>query len=120
MGQLGQAEVEDLDDAIAGDHDVLGFQVPVDDAGRVGLGQPLGDLRRDRQDLAEGERGPGGELPKGLSFDELHGNEGSLIRFRDLEDGDDVGMGESGGGSGLALEPSQALGIRGRPPREEP
>ena len=34
-----QAEVEDLDLPVVRQHDVLGLQVPVDDAGAVGRGE---------------------------------------------------------------------------------
>ena len=42
--EFGQPEVQHLRKAVLGDHDVPGLQVPVDDPGRVGFGQPLGRL----------------------------------------------------------------------------
>ena len=45
--QLRQAEVEDLDQPVVRDHDVVGLQVAVNDAGAVRLRQALGDLRAD-------------------------------------------------------------------------
>ena len=119
MGQLGQPEVQDLDDPVRRHHDVLGLQVPMDDAGGVSTGEPFGDLRGDREDLAKGERCAGRELPERLSFDELHRDERRRIDPGDLEDRDDVGVGEGGGGTGLALEPPEALGIRGELFRED-
>ena len=46
LGQLRQAEVENLDLVFRGDHDVLGLQVAVDDAAPVGPRQSVGDLNR--------------------------------------------------------------------------
>jgi len=43
--ELGEAEVEDLDEAVPGHHDVLGLEIPVDDPRGVGLGEAVGDLR---------------------------------------------------------------------------
>ena len=54
--QLGEAEVEDLHEAVARDHHVLGLQVAMDDPGFVGLGQPLGQLHTDVEHVAGGER----------------------------------------------------------------
>ena len=47
LNELGEAEVDDLDVTVLGDHDVGGFQIPVDDAFSVGLGEPFCDIRND-------------------------------------------------------------------------
>ena len=41
LGQLGEAEIQHLGIAVAGDHDVVGLEIAVDDALGVGLGEPL-------------------------------------------------------------------------------
>ena len=46
LRELREAEVEDLDAAVLRDEDVLGLQVPVDDALLVRRGEAEGDLRR--------------------------------------------------------------------------
>ena len=51
LDELGQAEVQDLDEPVLGDHHVLGLQVPVHDARLVRLGQAVGDLRRRVEEL---------------------------------------------------------------------
>ena len=55
---LGQAEVEDLQHAVRRDHQVLGLQVAVDDAGAVRLGQAVGELRAEVEQLASWAAGP--------------------------------------------------------------
>jgi hypothetical protein len=50
--QLGQTEVENLDAAVAGDEEVLGFEVAVDDALLVGGGQARDHLDRQLDGLA--------------------------------------------------------------------
>ena len=42
--QLREAEIEHFDDARVGDHHVARLEIAVDDAGRVGGGQRIGDL----------------------------------------------------------------------------
>ena len=54
--ELGEAEVQDLDEPVLRDHDVLGLQVPVDDPALVRAREPIGGLCRDRQQPARGER----------------------------------------------------------------
>ena len=44
--RLGETEVEDLDVIVAPDHDVLGLQIAMDDAARVGGGDAARDLLR--------------------------------------------------------------------------
>ena len=54
-GGSGEAEVEDLGDALGGDDDVTGLQVAVDDAFVVRGFQGLGDLPGDLERFVEGE-----------------------------------------------------------------
>ena len=46
-----ESKVEDLDSPIAGEEEVLGLEVAMDDAPAVGGGESLGCLERDRQDV---------------------------------------------------------------------
>ena len=62
LDPLRQAEVEDLDVAVSRDEEVLGLQVPVDDALLVGGGEAPGDLERVVHGLLLGDRA-GVELP---------------------------------------------------------
>ena len=63
---LRQAEVEDLDVAIRQDEQVVGFQVPMDDALLVGRGDSPGDLERVAEGLSQGNRRRG-ELARRVS-----------------------------------------------------
>ena len=92
MRQLRQAEIEDLDKAVAGDHEVLGFQVPVNDARGMSLGQTVGDLSGNRKQLAQRKRADIEQLPQRLSIHQLHDDEGGGIAPPDLVDGHDIGM----------------------------
>ena len=46
-----ETEIHDLDDAVTRDHDVFGFQIPMNDAGRMGPRQSIGDLGGNRSNL---------------------------------------------------------------------
>ena len=71
--ELGQAEVEDLDEPVPGHHQVLGLQVPVHDPGGMRLRQPVGRLRRDGEQLLQRQRarrqtGPAAVFPSTSSI----------------------------------------------------
>ena len=51
---LRQAEVENPDAAIAGDENVIGLQIAVNDAGGMCGGKTVGDLYRGVEELARG------------------------------------------------------------------
>ena len=55
-GRLGQAEVEDLHDAVGLNHDVAGLEVAMDDALFVRRVQRVGDLTRDVERVSEIQR----------------------------------------------------------------
>ncbi len=110
-GDVGEAEVEDLHRARRGDVDVAGLDVPVDDLPLVGVSQAFGDLRHhpelvfERHPLAASD--PGLEV---FALDELHDHVGAPILLSELEDRDDVLVGELPRGARLAEEPGPHLG----------
>src|SRR5262249_50738123 len=53
LHELGEAEVQDLDAAVSRDEEVLGLQVPMNDALLVGRGEAGGDLETVVDGLAE-------------------------------------------------------------------
>ena len=55
---LGEAEVQDLGEAVAGDHDVLGLEVAVHDARLVRPRESVGELRRERDRAPATGSGP--------------------------------------------------------------
>jgi hypothetical protein len=101
---VGEAEVHDADAVVAVDHDVVGLEVAMDEAGGVGGGDPAGGVLEGAQELGPAAglgAGPGVEA---LAGDELHGDPDAVDVGADVVDGDDVGVGELGEGLGLAQE----------------
>ena len=114
--QLGEAEVEDLDVAVGGHHDVLGLQVPVDDAGGVGLGEAVRDLGSDVEQPSNGQGARilgQDQLAQRVPLDHLHHDVGQAGGLADVVDGDDVGVVERGGGPGLLREAAHAARVGG-------
>ena len=109
--ELGEAEIEHFDDAIGADHDVIGLDVAMHDAGFVGGGEGGAELDGDlQQDLAV-EAAFGGDLAQRLAVHELGGDVVVALGEIGIEDGEDVGVVEHGGGAGLALEALDQLGL---------
>ena len=80
----GEAEVEDLDEAAVGEHDVGGLEVAVEDAEVVGGGEAVGGLNAGGEDELEAGRAFGDELVEALAGDVLHDDVGffTVDRFR--------------------------------------
>ncbi len=108
---LGEAEVQDLGQAVAGDHHVLGLEVAVHDARLVRPRESVGELGRERDGALRRQRARVEHVSQGPAVDELHDDERRLVLAADLVDRDDAGMAESGCGPRLRLEAGQALGI---------
>ncbi len=99
----GQAPVHHQHLPVVAEHHVLGLQVPVDDAARVGEGHGVADAQQDLQVLAQPE--PVHRLLPGAADDALHGVEGAPLGILlQRVDGDDVGMVEVAGDDGLRGE----------------
>ena len=126
----GDAEVGDLHDPVLGDEDVARLHVAVDDPVAVGVGQGDGhvgaDLGRPVGVHGAGRAQDGGQGP---AVDELHDDEVGAVVLAPVEDGDDVRVGQVGGGLGLAAEPlhegpvDRQLGeedLQGHGPVEQP
>jgi hypothetical protein len=111
--ELGDAEVENLDVAVAADHQVLRLQVAVDDARLVRLRQPFGylDGKLQRLDRLQGART--NLLPQRLALDVLHRHVGAATVFAELVDGEDVRVAQDGGGARLLQEAAAAVFVRG-------
>ena len=88
----GQSEVEHLHVAVIAQHDVIGLDVAVDDAGRLGRGQRACHLREDVDDLADVESALRHPLAKRDAFHELGGDERMIVDLSDLVDGENVRM----------------------------
>ena len=109
--ELGEAEVEQLGNFVAvvalHDEDVLGLEIAVDDAGSVGLHEPLGAVA---DDAARGRRvdeaDAGHPVVERLAVEELHGDVGpAVFEAPRVVHVDDVGALHARGGARLAEEP---------------
>ena len=108
----GDAEVQHLDLAARGQHDVGGLDVAVHQADRVGDVQRLADRCGDADGFAGRER-PGlvQDLPQGRAGDQLHHDERHRLVDAAVEYGNQMGVAEPGCVPGLPLEPGQEPGI---------
>ena len=111
-GQLGEAEVEDLDEveAAAVDAEAIGgLEIAVDDAAVVGGLQGVADLEEDRLHARPGEAVlAGADRRERLAAQEVHRVVGPAVgELAGVDDVDDVGMIDGGGDLDL---PQEALG----------
>jgi hypothetical protein len=113
VGQLGDAEVEDLGALAAGDlaigheEDVLGLEIAVDDASPVGGVERRRDLAQDPQRVLGRQATEALEARvEGLALEELHDDVGAAVGVvAEVEDLHDAGIGDRGRGPGLVEEP---------------
>ena len=108
---LRQAEIEDLYVAVPGDEEILGLQVPVDDAPLMGGPETLRDLLRVVRGLPLGDWTRFQHLAQRLPLQKLHDGEGDAILVPEIEDREDVGMGQRRDRVRLALEARKELRI---------
>ena len=102
--ELGEAEVQHLDNAVARHHDVARLQVSVHHSGCVGLHQGIGDLDAIAQGLLLAQLSGLQQSSEGGPAHILHDDEICVALGVDLMDGDDIGMVERGCRHGLALK----------------
>ena len=86
------AEVEHLRLTARGQHDVVRFDVPMDDAAVVRVAQRIGHLCRDGERLCGRQRAARKRCGECLALDGLHDDEGAALGFADIVDRADVGM----------------------------
>jgi hypothetical protein len=110
--ELGQPEIEELGVAVAGDHDVIRLDVPVDDVCFMCLGQTFGDLEANLHSSLEVELFLGDQSTDGAAFNEFHGDEHLAVGFVDVIDLGDGWMRDGRGG--LRFEKEAAFADRVR------
>ncbi len=103
-----EAEVENLDEAAVGEHDVGRLEVAMEDAERVGGRETVGDLNAGGEDELEAGRSFGDDLVERLAGNVLHDDVGFFAvagfgrSFAYVVDGADVGVVDGRGQAGLA------------------
>ena len=107
VGDAGNAEIGHLHAAVPQHHNVLGFDVPMDDATAVGVAQRLEDLRHKVQRLPPIQAAPplAHILLQGDALDQLHDDILHPIRLVHVKDVDDIRMVELSHCLGLIVEP---------------
>ena len=98
---------------LAGEQDVRGFHVAVDDAGVVGCLQRFGNLAGDLQCLGERDGTALQAALQGLAFDQLQHQEVDGVGLLEAVDRADVGVVERRQQLGFALEPGEPVGVGG-------
>ena len=105
-----EAEIEDLDVTVLANHDVLGFDIAVNNAGRMRHAERLRDLPADV--LGRCRRQPAShDRAQCLPGNELEGQKGLPVGHAHVVDRDDIGMVQRAGGPGLEFEPAQLIRI---------
>jgi hypothetical protein len=113
-----EAEVEDLDAPVAGQEQVLGLEVAVDDAARVGGGQPVCDLPGVVDRLAQRQRTSCQALAQRVALEQLHYGEGRPALAPEIVDREDARVRERRDRLRLALEAGERFGSLGQVRRE--
>ena len=106
----GNAKVHHLHAAVFQHHDVVGLDVPVDNAPAVGVLQALGDLHGEVQGLLPIEDPLHLHiLLQGDAVDQLHDQVVGIVRRGDVINLDDVRVAQHGHGLTLRPEPAAEL-----------
>ncbi len=111
LGQLREAEVEDLDSPVGGDEDVFGLQVPVHDPLLVRRGETGRDGARVLERPADRERTAGEARPQRFSLEQLRHDVGRALVGSHVVDREDVRVVQLPGRLGLQLEAPQPVGV---------
>ena len=110
-----ETEVEDLEHAVRGQHQVRRLDVAVDDPHLVRVAEPRAQLEDQFQPADQAQRRPAADdLAERLTVDVLHRDERLALVLADVVDGDDVGMGQARRRTGFAGEPLLDLVVEDR------
>ena len=118
VGQLRQAEVEDLRTSVRCDHDVGGLQITMGDPSLVSGADAVNQRDRELEQLIKRQavtRDDGGE---GSAIDEFHRQTCHVVESIDRVHRDDVRMVQRGCGERFLLESTNAIRMAHEPVRE--
>src|SRR6201988_2788564 len=108
FSQFCESEVEDLHVAFGPDHDVLRFDIAMNDAGFVCGGECIGNLDRDVEHVAEFHRLASDALSQGHALDVFHRDKWTaVVSFTNLMDHADIRMTQSRCGTCFLREATQ-------------
>src|SRR5580693_8636580 len=110
---LRQTEVQNFGVTSLGDEDVGRLNVTVNDALPMSCVECVGNFNSDLQDTIQIHWAIANHMLQGCAVKKLHCDEGLAILLVNLVDGADVGMVQSRGGLGFALEPAEGLRVGG-------
>ena len=108
----GQTEVEDLGAAVGGEEDVPGRHVPMNDAFLVRGRQPIGHLNGEVDGGLLWQRAARERVAQRLAFEQLRHDERQPAFDADVEDRDNVGVIERGGGLRFPLEAGETVRVQ--------
>ncbi len=107
--EFSETEIEHLNDAVAAQHDVVGFDVAMNDADGVRGGKCARDLDSDVDNVGAGERSASDPVAQRFAVDELRDDEMLCVDLVDLVDRENVWMVQGGRGFGFLYETSNAV-----------
>ncbi len=111
----GQTEVGDAEAAVLVEDEVGRFDVAVDEAATVRVGEGLGGLDTHGRGLGHRDTAAVVEqVPQGPAAQVLEDQEGAALVLAPVVDGEDVGVGQGGGGLGLVAEAAQEVAVVGQ------
>ena len=110
FGELGNAEVEHLGLAAAGDEQVGRLDVAMDDGGAVRGVERIGDLDAEVEQVVERQRAARDALLERLALEQLHHHEVLALLFADVVKDADVRVTQARDDAGFAEEALERLG----------
>src|SRR4030095_9066552 len=114
LGKFCQAKIQHLHDPITTKHDVLWFDIAMDDARLMSSDESRSGLNRHIENLINLHFVASQASSQRLTVNELQGDEMTCISFVDLVDGDDVWVIQCGSSLRFLHEALHAVSLRGK------
>ncbi len=114
LDQFGEAEIKNLRQAVAGDEQVLGLEIAMEDAPRVSGGKAAGDLHANLDRFASRERAAVEPLTQRGALEEFADDVRSAAVRANVEDSQNVRMVERGRRACLLFEAMKSVRVCGK------